>query len=59
MATAARSDEALLAALRARPRLRERIASMIGSVLDGDGAPVEAEAAEEPVFDVARLRRRG
>lgn len=55
MAATTLSDEALLAALRAHPRLRERIASMIGSVLDGEDAPVEADAAEELVFDEVRL----
>lgn len=55
MATTTLSDEALLSALREHPRLRERIASMIESVLDGDGAPVEADAAEDLVFEEVRL----
>ena len=55
MATTTISDEALLAALRAHPRLRDRIASMIGIVLDGDGALKEADAAEDLVFDEVRL----
>ena len=60
MAATTYSDEALPAALRARPRPRPRarIASMIGSALDGDGA-LEAEAAEELAFDEARPGRPG
>ena len=55
MASATISDEALLAALRAHPQLRVRIASVIGIVLDGDGVLKEADAAEDLLFDEVRL----
>lgn len=55
MASTTISDEALLAALRAHPQLRGRIASMIGIVMDGDGALKEADAAEDLLFGEVRL----
>jgi len=55
MAAATISDEALLAALRAHPQLRDRIASMIGVLLEGDSAFKEADAAEAFLFDETRL----
>ena len=55
MAARTISDEALLAVLREHPRLRERIASMIGTVLDGDGSLKETDAAEDFLFEETRL----
>ena len=55
MAATTISDEDLLAALREHPRLRERIAGMIGIVRNGDGALKEADAAEDLLFDETRL----
>ena len=41
------SDEALVAALRAHPELRQRVSSIVLAVEGGEGALKEADAAEE------------
>lgn len=48
------SDEALLACLRAHPELRERVASIVLAVEDGEGDLKEADAAEELLVEETR-----
>ena len=47
MAVGELSDEALVAALRAHPELRERVSSIVLAVEGGEGELREADAAEE------------
>ena len=49
------SDEALVAALRAHPGLRERVASIVLAVEGGGGELKEADAAEERMVVETRL----
>ena len=49
------SDEALVAALRAHPGLRERVSSIVLAVEGGDGDLKEADAAEERMVEETRL----
>ena len=49
------SDEALVAALRAHPGLRERVASIVLAVEGDEGRLKEADAAEERIVDEMRL----
>ena len=49
------SDEALVAALRAHPGLRKRMASIVLAVEGGGGELKEADAAEERIVDEMRL----
>ena len=49
------SDEALMAALRAHPELRQRISSIVLAVEGDEGALKEAGAAEERIVDEMRL----
>ena len=49
------SDEALMAALRAQPELRERVSSIVRAV-EGEGGELrEADAAEERIVGEMRL----
>ena len=52
------SDEALVAALRSHPGLRERVASIVLAVEGGGGELKEADAAEERMVDEMRLMGR-
>ena len=52
------SDEALVAALRSHPGLRERVASIVLAVEGGGGELKEADAAEERIVDEMRLMGR-
>jgi hypothetical protein len=49
------SDEALTAALRAHPELRERVSSIVLAVEGGEGELKEADAAEERMVEETRL----
>ncbi len=49
------SDEALVAALRAHPELRERVSSIVLAVEGGEGELKEADAAEERMVEETRL----
>ena len=49
------SDEALVAALRSHPGLRERVASIVLAVEGGGGELTEADAAEERLVEEMRL----
>jgi hypothetical protein len=49
------SDEALVAALRARPELRERVSSIVRAVEGEGGELKEADAAEERIVEEMRL----
>jgi hypothetical protein len=51
------SDEALMAALRAHPELRKRVASIVLAVEGDEGELKEADAAEERIVDEMRLIR--
>ena len=48
------SDEALVAALRAHPELRKRVASIVLAVEGGGGELKEADAAEERMVEETR-----
>ncbi len=52
------SDEALVAALRSHPGLRERVGSIVLAVEGGGGELKEADAAEERMVDEMRLMGR-
>ncbi len=52
------SDEALVAALRSHPGLRERVGSTVLAVEGGGGELKEADAAEERMVDEMRLMGR-
>ena len=54
MAVGALSDEALMAALRAHPELRERVSSIVLAVEGGDGELREADAAEDRMVEETR-----
>ena len=54
MAAGEMSDEALMAALRARPELRKRVLSIVMAV-EGDEGLKEADAAEERMVEETRL----
>jgi hypothetical protein len=49
------SDEALTAALRARPELRKRVASIVQAVEGDEGVLKEADAAEERIVKEMHL----
>ena len=49
------SDEALTAALRAHPQLRQRVSSIVVAVEGDAGELKEADAAEERIVDEMRL----
>ena len=49
------SDEALMAALRAQPELRERVSSIVRAVEGEGGELKEADAAEERIVEEMRL----
>ena len=49
------SDEALTAALRAHPELRERVSSIVLAVEGDEGELTEADAAEERIVEEMRL----
>ena len=49
------SDEALVAALRAHPDLRERVASIVLAVEGDEGQLKEADAAEERLVEEMRV----
>ena len=49
------SDEALMAALRSHPELRERVASIVRAVEGEAGELKEADAAEERMVEETRL----
>jgi len=49
------SDDALTAALRARPGLRKRVSSIVLSVEGDEGELTEADAAEERLVEEMRL----
>jgi hypothetical protein len=49
------SDEALMAALRAQPELRERVSSIVWAVEGEGGELKEADAAEERIVEEMRL----
>ena len=49
------SDEALMAALRAQPELRERVSSIVRAVEGEGGELKEAGAAEERIVEEMRL----
>jgi hypothetical protein len=49
------SDEALTAALRAHPQLRQRVSSIVVAVEGDAGELKEAEAAEERLVEEMRL----
>ena len=55
MAIGELSDEALTAALRSHPELRERVASIVLAVEGDEGELKEADAAEERIVDEMRL----
>ena len=55
MAVGELSDEALVAALRAHPELRERVSSIVLAVEGGEGELREADAAEERIVEEMRL----
>jgi hypothetical protein len=55
MATTKLSDEALLAFFQKHPELRERVASIVGTVGNSEGGLVEADAAEERLVEEMRL----
>lgn len=55
MAELGLSDEALIAALRAHPELRERVASVVLAVAGADGELTDADAAEECLVEAMRL----
>ena len=55
MATVKLSDGALLAFFQSQPRLRDRLASIVGAVGNLDGDLGEADAAEERLIDEMRL----
>lgn len=48
-------DEALMAALRAHPELRQRVLAIVLAVEGEEGALKEADAAEERMFEETRL----
>ena len=49
------SDEALMAAMRAHPELRKRVASILVAVEGDEGELKEADAAEERLVEEMRL----
>jgi len=49
------SDEALMAALRAQPELRERVSSIVRAIEGEGGELKEADAAEERIVEEMRL----
>ncbi len=49
------SDEALMAALRGQPELRERVSSIVRAVEGEGGELKEADAAEEHIVEEMRL----
>src|SRR5208337_2433844 len=51
MAVGELSDEALMAALRAHPELRQRVSSIVLAVEGDEGALKEADAAEERMVE--------
>jgi hypothetical protein len=55
MAVGDLSDDALMAALRAHPELRKRVASMVLAVEGDEGELKEADAAEERIVEEMRL----
>src|SRR5271165_3407939 len=55
MAVGELSDEALVAALRAHPELRERVSSIVLAIEGGEGELKEADAAEERMVEETRL----
>lgn len=55
MATVKLSDDALLAFFQSQPRLRDRLASIVGAVGNLDGDLGEADAAEERLIEEMRL----
>ena len=55
MAVGELSDEALMAALRAHPELRQRVSSIVLAVEGDEGALKEADAAEERMVEETRL----
>ena len=55
MATVKLSDEAFLALFQSHPRLRDRVASIMGAVGNSDGDLGEADAAEERLVEEMRL----
>ena len=55
MATVKLSDGALLAFFQSQPRLRDRLASIVGAVGNLDGDLGEADAAEERLIEEMRL----
>ena len=55
MAVGELSDEALMAALRAHPELRERVSSIVRAVEGDEGELKEADAAEERIVEEMRL----
>ena len=55
MAVGELSDEALVVALRAHPKLRERVSSIVLAVEGGEGELKEADAAEERMVEETRL----
>ncbi len=58
MAVGELSDEALMAALRAHPELRQRVSSIVLAVEGDEGELTEADAAEERIVDEMRLMGR-
>jgi hypothetical protein len=55
MAVGELSDEALMAALRSHPELRERVSAIVLAVEGGEGELREADAAEERMVEETRL----
>ena len=55
MATTSLSDEALLVYFQSHPGLRDRVASIVGTVGNLDGDLGEADAAEERLVEEMRL----
>jgi hypothetical protein len=55
MATTKLSDDALLAFFQSHPELRERMASIVGAVVNSEGNLEEADAAEERLVEEMRL----
>ena len=55
MAVGELSDEALMAAMRAHPELRKRVASILVAVEGDEGELKEADAAEERLVEEMRL----
>ena len=55
MAVGDLSDEALVAALRAHPELRQRVSSIVRAVEGDAGELTEADAAEERMVEETRL----